>query len=63
MSEQPWIPCEHELPPEGEIVETKTRRSLRRLKCVAGTWFSPCGKLWLYYGPTHWRRSAKAPES
>lgn len=61
MSE-PWTRCEDELPPEGEVVETKYPHRLHRLRYIAGVWESPCGKLRVNYPPTHWRRIGKGDE-
>ena len=54
-----WIPTLESLPPEGFVVETKIDdehgvRNERRLKRQGRLWFSPDGKLMMYYEPTHW---------
>lgn len=57
-----WIPCDSQLPPEKEVVETKIddekgKRNIQRLKRNGNLWFVPDGSMYVYYRPTHWRRS------
>ena len=57
-----WIECKNELPPEKEIVETKIddgrfRRNEQELFLRDGLWYLPDGSMYVYYTPTHWRRT------
>lgn len=57
-----WIHCDDELPPEGEVVETKVDdasgcRNKQKLKRQGRMWFLPDGWMYVYYTPTHWRHS------
>jgi len=65
---QEWIKCENKLPPDGEVVETKiddgqTVRNIQPLKRQGRLWFLQDGKMYVYYRPTHWRRSEGAKKS
>jgi len=47
------------LPPEGVIVNTKIDdvngvRNEQKLKRQGNLWFTPDGKMYVYYIPTHW---------
>lgn len=47
------------LPPEGVIVNTKIDdvngvRNEQKLKRQGNLWFTPDGKMYVYYTPTHW---------
>lgn len=66
MNEKPWIKCVDQLPPTGDVVETKIHddagernvQSLKRYQREAHTrslWFFPDGSMYVYYEPTHWR--------
>lgn len=57
-----WIKCEDRLPLQGEIVETKIddekgERNIQKLKRQGRLWFFPDDSMYVYYTPTHWRRS------
>lgn len=46
--------------PAGVIVETKIdegghERNVQRLKREGRLWWTPDGKMYVYYQPTHWR--------
>jgi hypothetical protein len=53
-----WVSCDYQLPPEGEVVLTKSgdqdpheRPLIRR-----GTlWYLPDMSMYVYYDPTHWK--------
>jgi hypothetical protein len=54
-----WIPITIQLPPEGELVETKIAnpdRNIQKLKLKNKLWFVKDGSIYVYYTPTHWRR-------
>lgn len=56
-----WIFCVSELPPDGEVVDTKIDdqdglRNEGKLKRQGRLWFFPDGSMYVYYTPTHWRR-------
>lgn len=58
MSE--WICVVDELPPDGELVETKIDdeggcRNQQPLKRYHKLWFISDGSMYVYYSPTHWR--------
>lgn len=55
-----WIACSQQLPPDGEVVETKIDdghacRNEGRLKLNGRLWFVPDGSMYVYYTPTHWK--------
>lgn len=57
-----WIAVADELPPNGEIVETKVddkdgARNVQTLRLRGGLWWLPDDTLYVYYVPTHWRES------
>ena len=58
-----WIQCSDELPPEGEVVETKIHdadgcRNETTLRRYHNLWFFPAnGGTYVWYTPTHWRRT------
>jgi hypothetical protein len=59
-----WIEVKKKLPPEGEVVETKIDnhsgvRNVQPLKRLGGLWYFPDDSMYVYYTPTHWRRSEK----
>lgn len=59
---EPWIEVAAELPPENEVVETviddgRGRRNEWPLKRQGRHWWLPDGSMYVYYTPTHWRRS------
>jgi hypothetical protein len=54
-----WIPTSKQLPPDGEVVETKTgssNRTVVELKFVNGWWYTPITNTLLLHPPTHWRK-------
>lgn len=60
MSE--WVACIEELPPDGEVVETKIDdgehvRNVQPLKRQGRQWFFADGSMYVYYWPTHWREA------
>lgn len=62
MSETTWIKCSDQLPPLGEVVETKIDdgrvRNVQPLKRGGQNgrlWFFPDDSMYVYYTPTHWR--------
>lgn len=60
-----WIPVTKELPPNGELVETKIddlngERNHADLSRHNNLWFS--GTIYVYYSPTHWRRKANTQQ-
>ena len=59
MSE--WIRVADQLPPEGEVVETKIDdklgiRNVQSMFLLRRLWFIPKSSVYAYYTPTHWRR-------
>lgn len=62
-----WIPITKELPPVGEIVETKiddengvrNESQLKRISANSKLWHLPDGSMYVYYTPTHWRKIEK----
>ena len=59
--ETEWIKTNDELPPEGEVVETKIDdtkgvRNEDKLWRQGRLWFVSDGSMYVYYTPTHWRR-------
>lgn len=55
-----WIKTSRELPPEGEVVDTKIDdakgcRNEAKLKRLNLLWFFPDDSMYVYYTPTHWR--------
>ena len=59
MSE--WQPIE--TAPDGVVVETKIDdwqgvRNEQTLKRQGNLWWTPDGKMYVYYRPTHWRKAA-----
>lgn len=59
-SQRSWYRCSSQLPPEGEVVETKIDdadgiRNHQVLKRQGRLWFFPDGSMYVYYTPTHWR--------
>jgi hypothetical protein len=62
--ENEWIKCKDQLPPDGEVVETKIdddkeERNIQPLLRQGRLWFLPDTAMYVYYTPTHWRRSEK----
>jgi hypothetical protein len=58
-----WIECSKQLPPDGEIVETKIDdrdgvRNEQPLKRSGNLWFVSDGGMYVYYRPTHWKSLA-----
>lgn len=56
-----WIPCDNQLPPEKEVVETKIDdekgcRNEAKLYRQGNLWWMRDGSMYVYYRPTHWRR-------
>lgn len=56
-----WIPRREQLPPEGEVVETKIddskgERNIQTLRRRGFLWYFPDDSMYVYYTPTHWRR-------
>ena len=54
-----WQKTNISLPPEGVIVNTKIDdingvRNEQKLKRQGNLWFTPDGKMYVYYTPTHW---------
>jgi hypothetical protein len=61
---RPWISCEDELPPDGEIVETRSPGGIvQALKRDGGLWFVPDGTIYVYYTPVAWRPPAPPPST
>lgn len=57
--EMTWKSCSDELPPEGIVVNTKIddgdgMRNEGILKRQGRLWFTPDGRMYVYYVPTHW---------
>lgn len=55
-----WKLVSEQLPPEGEVVETKIDdehgcRNETRLIRKGRLWFFPDRSMYVYYTPTHWR--------
>jgi len=57
-----WKTVRDELPPAGEVVDTKIDdadgiRNEQPLKQISGNrlWWFPDGSMYVYYTPTHWR--------
>lgn len=51
------------LAPADEVVETKIddehgERNLATLRRIGRLWYVPDGSMYVYYTPTHWRRTA-----
>lgn len=64
MSNREWIYCGKQLPPNGELVETKIHdfkgeRNIQPLKRENRLWFIKDGSMYVYYEPTHWRELEK----
>jgi hypothetical protein len=62
--ERKWIRVADQLPPQGQVVETKIAdpdRNQDTLKRSGNLWFIPDGSIYVYYTPTHWRPIA-APQ-
>lgn len=60
MTEQTWQPIS--LAPVDEIVETKIddehgERNVQKLVRKGRLWWTPDGAMYVYYTPTHWRRT------
>lgn len=56
-----WSSVAEDPPPEGLVVMTKIHdekscRNVQTLKRVGRLFFTPCGTMYVYYTPTHWRR-------
>ena len=56
----PWIAVVEQLPPEGEVVESKIDdgagcRNEAKLQLLGRMWFYEGGEMYVYYTPTHWR--------
>lgn len=56
-----WIKVKDELPPEGEMVETKIDdkkgcRNVQKLCRLKNLWFLPEESMYVYYTPTHWKK-------
>ena len=59
-----WVKVSKQLPPEKEVVITKIDdnqgcRNVQELYRRKNLWFLPDGSMYVYYTPTHWRRTAK----
>lgn len=57
-----WISTQDVLPDEGVVVDTKVDdrqgvRNEQKLKRYNNLWFLPDGSMYVYYTPTHWRKS------
>lgn len=53
-----WISVNHQLPPQGVVVETKIAnpdRNFSDLKLKGNLWWHKGGSMYVYYVPTHWR--------
>lgn len=55
-----WIAVTAQLPPEGQVVETKiddthSERNHARLKRQGRLWWFADDSMYIYYNPTHWR--------
>lgn len=55
-----WTRCEHILPPNGVVVQTKLDEDdgvyIERLAKRHETfWFMTSGAVYMFYTPTHWR--------
>ena len=56
MSEQGWTRALDQEAPEGEEVETLSANGLQQtLKRQGRFWFTPDGKMYVYYTPEYWR--------
>lgn len=52
-----WIPITKELPPDGEVVETKRENDNKcDLKRYGTLWYNAATKQLVSYTPTHWRK-------
>jgi hypothetical protein len=59
-----WTKCSTELPPEGEVVNTKIddERGCQNevtLKRRGNLWWTPDGAMYVCYTPTHWQRESR----
>jgi hypothetical protein len=55
-----WIAIREQLPPEGQVVETKIddsagERKIQKLRRRGLLWHLPDDSMYVYYTPTHWR--------
>jgi len=62
MQNEVWTKNCDQLPPDGEIVDTKIDddagcRNEGTLKRRGNLWFVPDGSMYVYYVPTHWRET------
>jgi hypothetical protein len=57
-----WTYCTSQLPPVGEVVETRSPGGMeQRLKRdSSGLWFLEDGSMYVYYTPVAWRRRPAA---
>lgn len=60
--DRPWIALTDETPPDGLVVETRIDdgrgvRNEQTLKRGGRLWWVPGGEMYVYYAPTHWRRT------
>jgi len=57
-----WFNVADSLPPDNEVVMTKIDdangcRNEQTLKRQRNLWFVPDGSMYVYYTPTHWKRT------
>ena len=60
-----WIATIDEVPVDGLVVDTKIDdehgcRNEQTLKRIGNLWFCPDGSMYVYYRPTHWRKSGES---
>lgn len=58
-----WISIKTLLPKNGIVVmtkidDTKGPRNEQTLKRDGNLWFTPDGKMYVYYTPTHWKQNS-----
>lgn len=63
-----WKKIKDEPPPQNKILKTKIDdengvRNEQELKYVHPIWFTPDGKMYVYYTPTHWWDYTKTKSS
>lgn len=59
-TEEQWIDCRTQLPPENALVETKIHddrgcRNEQQLRLHNNLWWHADMGMYVYYTPTHWR--------
>jgi hypothetical protein len=65
-AEATWVSCDVALPADGELVDTKIDdadgcRNEQTLTRHGRLWFLPGAGVYVYYTPTHWRKTQSRP--